>query len=77
MKSISLAIRDEISSKVRRYTAAHDTTVDTIIREHLAQIAKNEDRLREVVAKLRRMSETSPAELGPDYTWNREDCHER
>ncbi|MBV9568477.1 MAG: hypothetical protein JO172_10090 [Hyphomicrobiales bacterium] len=47
------------------------------MREHLEQIAKKDDRLKQVVAELRRMSENSTAELGPDYRWKREDCHER
>ncbi|MBV9740938.1 MAG: hypothetical protein JOZ30_14980, partial [Hyphomicrobiales bacterium] len=56
---------------------SHDTTVNAIVREHLEQIARNEDRLKQVVAELRRMSETSTAELGPGYKWEREDCYER
>ena len=50
---------------------------NAIVREHLEQIAKKDDRLKQVVAELRRMSENSTAELGPDYRWKREDCHER
>ena len=77
MKYVTFAIDDEVLSKVRRYAAAHDTTINAIVSDHLAQIAKNADRLEEVVSELRRMSETSAAELGPSYNWNREDCYER
>ena len=77
MKNITLAIDDAVLDRVRRYAASHDTTVNAIVREHLEQIAKNEDRLKQVVAELRRMSETSTAELGQDYKWNREDGYDR
>lgn len=77
MKNINLAIDDAVWDRVRRYAASRDTTVSAIVREHLEQIAKNEDRLKQVVGELRRMSQTSNAELGPDYKWNREDCYER
>jgi plasmid stability protein len=77
MKNITLAIDDDVLEKVRRYAASHDTTVNALVRDHLAQIAKNTDRLKQVVAELKQMSETSSADLGPDYKWRREDCHER
>lgn len=77
MKNITLAIDDAVWDRVRRYAASRDTTVSAIVREHLEQIAKNEDRLKQVVAELRRMARKSTADLDPDYKWNREDCYER
>jgi hypothetical protein len=77
MRNITLAIDDDVLEEVRRYAAGHHTTVNAIVRDHLAQIAKNADRLKQVVAELKQMSETSSAQLGPDYKWKREDCYER
>jgi hypothetical protein len=77
MKNITLAVDEDVLDKVRKYAVSHDTTVNAIVREHLEQIAKNADRLKEVVAQLRRLSENSSAELGPDYRWKREDCYDR
>ena len=77
MKNITLAIDDGVLDKVRKYAAKHETTVNAIVREHLEQIAKNNDRLKQAVEQMRRLSENSTARLGPDYKWNREDCYER
>ncbi|SDR46060.1 hypothetical protein SAMN05519103_03437 [Rhizobiales bacterium GAS113] len=77
MKNITLAVDEDVLDKVRKYAVSRDTTVNAIVREHLEQIAKNDDRLKQVVAELRRLSENSTAELGPGYKWNREDCYER
>ena len=67
MKNITLAADEDVLEKVRRYAVSRDTTVNAIVREHLEQIAKNQDRLKEVVAELTKLSENSQAELGPDY----------
>jgi septation ring formation regulator EzrA len=75
MKNITLAVNENVLEKVRRYAVSRDTTVNAIVREHLEQIAKNQDRLKQVVAELRKPSENSQAELGPGYKWSREDCY--
>ncbi|MBB5753610.1 DUF6364 family protein [Prosthecomicrobium pneumaticum] len=77
MADITLAIDEETLAKVRRYAARRETSVDAIVREHLDGIARTEDRLKDVVAELKRLSETSPAALGPGYVWRREDSYGR
>ncbi|SED83206.1 hypothetical protein SAMN05444161_4136 [Rhizobiales bacterium GAS191] len=77
MKNITLAVDEDVLDKVRKYAVSHGTTVNAIVREHLEQIARNGDRLKQAVAELRRLSENATAELGLDYKWNREDCYDR
>ncbi|MBV8767503.1 MAG: hypothetical protein JO094_01285 [Hyphomicrobiales bacterium] len=77
MKNITLGIKDDVLEKIKKYAVRRETTVNAIVREHLEQIAKNDDRLKQVVSELRQMSENSTAELGRDYKWKREDCYER
>jgi Family of unknown function (DUF6364) len=77
MKNITLAVNEDVLEKVRKYAVRRETTVNAIVREHLEQIARNGDRLKQVVTELRQMSESSTAELGPRYKWKREDCYER
>ncbi|MBV8427181.1 MAG: hypothetical protein JOZ88_08095 [Hyphomicrobiales bacterium] len=43
------------------------------VREGLDESATHRDRLKQIIAELRQMSENSTAELGP----RREDCYER
>ncbi|MBV8764976.1 MAG: hypothetical protein JOZ66_08695 [Hyphomicrobiales bacterium] len=47
------------------------------MRENLDERPAHGDRLKQVIAELRQMSENSTAKLGPSYKWKREDCHER
>ncbi|MBV9754569.1 MAG: hypothetical protein JO188_18765 [Hyphomicrobiales bacterium] len=77
MKNITLGIKDDVLEKIKKYAVRRETTVNAIVREHLEQIAKNDDRLKQVVSELRQMSENSTAELGRHYKWKREDCYER
>jgi Family of unknown function (DUF6364) len=77
MKNITLAVNEDVLEKVRKYAVRRETTVNAIVREHLEQIARSDDRLKQVVAELRQMSESSTAELGRSYKWKREDCYER
>jgi hypothetical protein len=77
MKNITLAVDEGVLTKVRRYAAHRNTTVNAIVRDHLERIARNQDRRKQVIAELKQMSEKSTAELGRGYKWNREDCYER
>lgn len=76
-KNITLAIDDEILEKVRVVAAARKTSVNQLVRLHLEHIARNEDRARQAIADLRRMSLTTEARLGPDYRFDRAATYER
>jgi len=76
MKNITLSVDDQVLAAVRRYAEERSTTVNALVREHLEQIARNEDRLAEAIAHLRHLSETSTARIGA-MSWTRDDLHER
>ena len=76
MKNITLAVDERVLAEVRRYAAARNKTVNGLVREHLEQIARNENRAREAMRELREMSDRSAAEVGA-VTWKRDDLYER
>ena len=76
MKNITLAIDEKVLAEVRRYAAARNKTVNGLVREHLEQIARNENHAREAMLELRAMSDGSTAEVGP-IEWKREDLYDR
>ena len=61
MKNLTLAIDDALLERVRVIAAERKTTVNQLVRLHLEQIARNEDRAKEAIADLRRMSLTGDA----------------
>ncbi|MBW0005430.1 MAG: hypothetical protein JO216_18305 [Hyphomicrobiales bacterium] len=54
-----------------------ESMVRASVRGNLDERAAHGDRLKQVIAELRQMSENSAAKLGPSYKWKREDCYER
>lgn len=77
MKNITLAIDDDVLDAARLYAAKNKTTVNALVRLHLEQIARNENRLKQAMAELRAMSETTSARLGPGYRFDREATYGR
>ena len=77
MKSITLAIDDEVLEKVRVYAVERKTTVNAIVRQHLEKIAGENDKRAEARRQLLRLAETSRGRLSPEYVWNREELHDR
>ena len=77
MKNITLAIDEKVLKGVRRYAAAHDTTVNGLVREYLTRIANEDDRLVQARKDLLTLAETSPARLGSAWKWNREELYDR
>ena len=77
MKNLTLAIDERLLAKVRVIAAERKTTVNALVRLHLEQMARNEDRARLAIAELRRMSDATDARLGPDYAFDRATVYER
>lgn len=77
MKNITLAIDEGLLDRVRVIAAERKTTVNQLVRVHLEQIARNDDRAKRAIADLRRMSLTTDARLGPDYRFDRAATYER
>jgi antitoxin component of RelBE/YafQ-DinJ toxin-antitoxin module len=77
MKNITLAVDENVLADARRYAAARGTTVNALVRSHLEQLARHEQRVKDAIRELREMSENSEGRLGPDYRWNREELYDR
>jgi hypothetical protein len=76
MKNITLAIDEHVLEGARAYAANRGTTVNALVREHLAQVVSEDLRLAEAKRGLKELMENSTARLGPDYEWNREEVYE-
>jgi hypothetical protein len=76
MKNITLSVDEEVLAAVRRYSAEHDTSVNTLVREYLANLAGHADRALRARARLRQLSKRSQGQMG-DKTWTRESLHDR
>jgi hypothetical protein len=75
MKNITLAIDEDLLADVRRYAALQGTTVNAIVRGHLEGIVRHHRRAVDAVSEMRELSEASPARLGSDFRWTREDAY--
>ena len=76
MKNITLAVDESVLAAARKYAAARNGSVNSLVRDFLAPIAEREDRARNSRGRIRELSERSPARLGPK-TWSRAELHER
>jgi hypothetical protein len=76
-KNITLAIDESLLDKVRVIAAERKTTVNQLVRLHLEQIVRNEDRAKRAIADLRRMSLATKARLGPGFALDRAATYER
>jgi hypothetical protein len=76
MKNITLRVEEEVLLAVRRYAAERHSTVNALVRSHLTEIARREDRARIARERIRALSEQSTAERGAQH-WTRAELHER
>jgi hypothetical protein len=76
MKNITLSVDDNVLAAARRLAAERDSTVNALVRDYLTKLAAHESRAGRARARLRQLSEQSPARLGRK-TWSREDLHDR
>jgi len=76
MKNITLSVDEEVLAVVRRYSAEHNRSVNSLVREYLTDIARREDKARQARKNIRILSENSTAKRG-SKTWSKDDLHER
>jgi hypothetical protein len=76
MKNITLAVDEEVLAAARRYAVERNSSVNALVREHLSDIARREDRARGARARLLELSKRSRLKLGRKI-WTRQDLHER
>jgi plasmid stability protein len=77
MSNITLNIPDEILDDVRIVAAEKKTTVNAMVRDYLASISRQKHRAKAAMAELRKMSEASASDLGPDFKFDRASLYER
>lgn len=77
MKNITLAVDERDLEAARRYAAEHNTTVNALVRDYIARLARERSQAQAAIARLRRLSEASQAALGPDCRFDRDSLHER
>lgn len=76
MKNVTLAVDDEVLADVRRYAAAHNTSVNALVRTALEGIAERARRQQSEWDQLFEAADQAGARVGPK-TWSRDDIHER
>ena len=75
MKNITLSVDEKVLTAARRYAAAHNSSVNRLVREYLASIAAREDGAAKVRHRIRQLSDRSPGRIGR-RTWTRGELHE-
>ena len=76
MKNITLAIDEKLLKEVRKYAAKHDTTVNAIVRQKLAEVVAPKKRIADAIVRMRKIADEGGMSVGP-ITWTRDDTHER
>jgi hypothetical protein len=76
MRNITLAVEDEVLEKARVVAAKRNTTVNSLVRDFLSNLASEDDRRAEARKRLLELAQNSTARLGPGYVWNRDDIYE-
>jgi hypothetical protein len=75
MKDITLAIDEAALENAREYAKRHGTTVNALVREHLAGLIDQEARIEEARRGLLELMDNSTGRLGPNFKWNREEIY--
>ena len=78
MRNITLAVDEDVLAQVRKYAAQTGTSVNAIVREHLARLARQADEAQQARShrELMRLIDSAQGEVGP-ITWTRDDLHAR
>jgi hypothetical protein len=76
MKNITLSIEEDVLLEARRIAAERSTTVNAIVRAHLADLVRQKKRTRDALKRMRELAEQGGMEVGKK-TWTRDDLHER
>ena len=76
MKNITLAIDEKLLKEVRKYAAEHDTSVNAIVREKLAEVVAPKKRIADALKRMKEIAKEGGMEVGP-VTWKRDDIYER
>jgi hypothetical protein len=76
MKNVTIALDESLLREARRIAADRATTLNSMIREFLEELAQRESRVVKARRRIVELCRETRAEVGP-RTWSREDLHER
>jgi hypothetical protein len=76
MKNITLAVDEKVLAAARAYAAGRGTTLNALVREHLANLVDEDRRIAEAKRGLKELMDNSTGRLGPNYKWNRDEIYE-
>ena len=76
MKNLTLRIEEKTLETARRIAAERSTSVNSLVRGFLGDLARTQDRRLEVRKELIKLSRESEARIG-NRIWNRDELHER
>ena len=71
-----MRVEEETLATARRIAAERSTSVNSMVREFLGDLAKTQDRRLEVRRELIRLSRESEARIG-NREWSRDELHDR
>ena len=77
MKNVTLAVEEDVLAAVRKYAAAHNTTVNGLVRDYLGKLAQQESRAAQARRELVELAKSSKFDPGADWKWNREESYDR
>jgi hypothetical protein len=75
MKNITLAIEERVLKTAREYAKKRGTTLNALVREHLASLVREDERIEEARRGLLELIDKSTARMGPNYKWSREELY--
>ena len=76
VKNLTLRIEEKTLERARRIAAERSTSVNSLVREFLGDLAKTQDRRSEVRRELIKLSRESEAQIG-NRKWSRDELHDR
>ena len=76
VKNLTLRIEEKTLERARRIAAERSTSVNSLVREFLGDLAKTQDRRSEVRRELIELSRESEAQIG-NRKWSRDELHDR
>jgi len=76
VRNLTLAIEDDVLEAARRLALERGTTLNQLVRDHLAELVARGGRHRAAAERLKRAMREELVEVGP-RTWTREDLYGR
>ncbi len=76
MANLTLSIDDALLEEARQTAARSGTTVNAIVRDHLANLASRDARIERARRRLAELAKRSTATIGP-RDWTRNELYDR